>query len=355
MPKVNILMDGDKVCIAWFKKKIKKFILSTLVEPVEGGTITGAGTYNEGTVVTVEATPNPDYDFDHWEGDIQSKWSGLGITLFSTNNNMRALSQSFGEQVDNLLANGFTQLRIDIPTWGNIADLEISKSAVAIAVAKGANVIWGVGASIEKLTTASNWPDYRQAILDAAQWAQDNGVYEFQIGNEEEAHVDGTTMTTVQIIANLKAVAAEVKAIFTIGKISYGVQYGYENDWISVGKGEIDILAINVYSYAAMEWKTRITNMINAFGADGTYITEFGPSYISLDDYSTDEAVQAAAVTEMIDYIRASGMKRAIFFCYYDDSRPFGPEGFGVLKTDGTYRLLWQSLINSVQAGDING
>ena len=39
-------------------------------------------------------------------------------------------------------------------------------------------------------------------------------------------------------------------------------------------------------------WKTEIDNLINAFGADGAYLTEFGPSYISLNDYSTDEAVQ---------------------------------------------------------------
>jgi len=64
-----------------------------------------------------------------------------------------------------------------------------------------------------------------------------------------------------------------------------------------------------------------------------------------LDDYNTDEAIQATAVTEMIDYIKASGMTRAIFFCYND--APW-LSGFGALKDDGTYRLLWdQALLNS--------
>jgi len=77
-------------------------------------------------------------------------------------------------------------------------------------------------------------------------------------------------------------------------------------------------------------------------------LTEFSLSSVSLDTYSTDEAIQAVGVTEMIDYIKASGMTRAFFFCYYDDSGPFGPEGFGALKDDGTYRLLWnQALLNS--------
>jgi hypothetical protein len=77
-------------------------------------------------------------------------------------------------------------------------------------------------------------------------------------------------------------------------------------------------------------------------------LTEFSLSCVSLDTYSTDEAVQAAAVTEMIEYIKSSGMTRAIFFCYYDDSRTSGSVGFGVLKTDKSHRLLWnQALLNS--------
>ena len=67
MATKDILMDGDKVCIAWFKKMIKKYTLTTKAEPSEGGTVTGAGTYNEGTMVTVEAIPNEGYEFDHWE------------------------------------------------------------------------------------------------------------------------------------------------------------------------------------------------------------------------------------------------------------------------------------------------
>jgi hypothetical protein len=60
---------------------------------------------------------------------------------------------------------------------------------------------------------------------------------------------------------------------------------------------------------------------------------------------SEDEAVQAAGITEMIDYIEASGMKRAFFFCYKDT---WYQPGFGIVKADGTYRLLWnQALLNT--------
>jgi len=291
-------------------------------------------------------------DTEDPETENPQKWSGLGMHIFPTSDNTWGLSSSFEERVDELLANGFTQLRIDVTYWAEASAVAISKSAVAIAVSKGAEVIWGVGSGASTIT-ATNWLGYRQAILDNAQWAQDNGVYEFQLGNEEEVHVDGTTMTGEQMIINLKNVAIEVQEIFTNGNISYSFGWTYEDDWIAAGRGDIDIIAFNNYIggdgyYGGDGWKTTIDNLVAAFGVGHTYLTEFGPSYSALEDYSTNEVVQAAAVTEMIEYIKASGMERAIFFCFYDDSLPFGPEGFGVVKDDGNYRLLWnQALLNS--------
>lgn len=272
------------------------------------------------------------------------KWSGLGMGLFSAFD-----STVFNNHVDILLNNGFTELRIDIPDYQDTIWLEQSKATVTRTIAKGAKVIWGISSNalnnIDYTITAENWPTFRQAILDAAQWAQDNGVYEFQLGNEEEYHVDGTTMTIPQTIINLKSVATDVQVIFTNGNVSYSCWQNTIDDWIVAGKGDIDILASNVYmggngSYDEI-WKTRTTNLVNAFGADGTYITEFAPSYSSLDDYSTDEAVQAAAISEMINYIRASGINRALFYTWWGDT-------FGVVKTDRTCRQLWnQALLNT--------
>ena len=123
--------------------------------------------------------------------------------------------------------------------------------------------------------------------------------------------------------------------------------------WIAAGKEDIDILATNLYmggngTYSSERYKATIDKLLVAFGVDGTYLTEFGPSWTSLANYSTNESVQATSVADMLDYIKSSGIKRAVYFCYYDDSRQFGPTGFGALKTDKeTYRELWDSLINS--------
>ena len=294
-----------------------------------------------------ENTEEPVEDNPPISSTDYTKWSGLGMMIRSTNN-----TSEFDGYVDTLLANGFNKIRIDIATWNSVSQVARTKDAAIRAIAKGADVIWGLNqwnGGIEypqhPPITAANWGDYRTAILNAAQWAEDNGVYEFQIGNEAGNNIDGTTMTIDKLIANLKSLATEVQAIFTNGNVSYSCLTTYIPNWIAAGKGDIDIIASNVYmggnGVYSDNWKTRIDNLVNAFGVNGTYLTEFAPSYSSLGDYSTDEAVQAEAVTEMIEYMKASGIKRALYYCWHDYSDGY----FGVMKNDGTYRLLWKKAL----------
>ncbi len=288
---------------------------------------------------TVNAEP-PSGDLGIQENTEEpEKWSGLGMGLYS----------SQASYVDTLLTNGFTELRIDIPDYQNTSWLTGSKDALPGIIAKGAKVIWGVCCGSVNTITAANWPAFRLASLDAAQWAQNNGVYEFQLGNELEGKNDGTTLTNVQLIENLKSLATEVQAIFTRGNISYSCFHSNIDDWVSAGKGNIDLLASNVYRVWGVRntpnsWKDAIDTLVSGFGADGTYLTEFNLSSTGLEYYSVDESVQATALTEMIDYIKASGMNRAIYYVWKDD----GEHHFGVVKADGSYRLLWnQALLNT--------
>ncbi len=265
------------------------------------------------------------------------KWSGLGMHIYP----------AWESYVDTLLANGFEELAMGVADYEDATYLSTSKASVINIIAKGARVSWGITCGTVNTITATNWGAFRTAVLAGAQWAQDNGVFEFRIGNELEYHHDNKTLTTAQLIINLKSLATEVQAIFTNGNISYSCGQGFINDWAAASKGDIDIIASNIYMGGTtfdVSWKTNITNLVNAFGTDGTYLTEFNLSWSSLDDYSTDETVQATALTEMINYIKASGMTRAFYFAWKDD----GAAHFGVMKADGTYRLLWnQALLNS--------
>src|SRR5665648_933378 len=276
-------------------------------------------------------------DTEEPETENPQKWSGLtGFVEWYG---------SVAGAAGTWLANGFTEAR-DVRNYLDTANVNGSKAAVIAAKAKGINFIWGVGSGGTTIT-ANNWPNFRQAILDAAQWAQDNGVYEFQLGNEEELHVDGTTMTVAQIIANLKDVATDVKKIFTNGNVSYSMSWDNEI-WRATGKGDLDIIGLNVYKGSDIVtfddyWKEQISDNYNKFGSE-MYISEFNVSATNIEHYSTDEAVQAAGITEMIDYIKNIGIERALFYSWHDYSGGL----FGVVKADGTYRLLWnQALLDS--------
>src|SRR5665648_573214 len=268
------------------------------------------------------------------------KWSGLtGFTAWHDHIN---------DYADTWLANGFTEVR-GLYDYQDTVNVNGSKAAVIAGNVKGLKFIWGVSSN-PTVITAENWVNFRQAILDAAQWAQDNGVYEFQLGNEEELHVDGTTMTVAQIIANLKDVATDVKKIFTNGNVSYSMSWDNEI-WRATGKGDLDIIGLNVYKGSDIGtfddwWKEQISDNYNKFGSE-MYISEFNVSATNIEYYSTDEAVQAAGITEMIDYIKNIGIERALFYSWHDY-----PGGlFGAVKDDGTYRLLWsQALLNSGSA-----
>jgi hypothetical protein len=277
---------------------------------------------------------------------INGKWSGLQMCLYPWWD-----TDICDAQVDTLLANGFTELRFNAMSWLWPEYDKMAKAAAIRAIAKGAKVIWGNGPN-SQIITASNWASYRTTTLDLAQWAQDNGIFEFQLGNELEYSVDNTTMTWNQLVANIKVLATDVQAIFTRGNVSYTCGQLHISRWVSAGKGDLDILASNIYRKTGSgdkPWMNYIDSLVSTFGPTGTAITEFGPHGDSLDAWSTDETVQSVATNEMLDYIKASGITRAFYFTYgyrYE---------FGCLKSEnGPYRLLWNTLTSGTSTSAPN-
>lgn len=245
----------------------------------------------------------------------------------------------FNGYINDLKDNKIFNIREGLTDYTNSELLTISKECVLSAINSGMNVVWGVYATS---LTAANWADYEVAVLDAAAWAETNKVYEFQIGNELEYYVDGITLTVEQLITNLKLLATAVKAIYTRGKISYSCAHNYINSWASAGKGDLDFLASNIYMGGLTfddTWKTEVNTLINTFGDAGCYLSEFSLSYISLDSYSTDEFIQSQKISEMLEYIKSSGISRAYFFEYIHNN-------WGARKETGIiYRQLWDVLI----------
>jgi hypothetical protein len=56
--------------------------LTSEIYPSSGGTVSPAqGSYEKGVVVQIEATPNPGYRFDHWEGSLSGTSSNAQLAM----------------------------------------------------------------------------------------------------------------------------------------------------------------------------------------------------------------------------------------------------------------------------------
>jgi hypothetical protein len=244
--------------------------------------------------------------------------------------------------IDTLLSKNIKYLRM-VEGWDIEDRSDLNRAAAISATTKGADVLFGVAYTAP--ITAANWSAYRAECLEAAAWAQTNGMYEFCIGNEEESKVDGTTMTAAQMIVELKSLATDVQAVYTRGNVTYATYAAYVASWVAAGKGDIDIVSANLYmgdTSFYQVWEIDAKLLIDTFGAGGTYLSEFAPSSTTLDSYTTNEGTQATAVLNMLKYIESIGITRAYFYMYNGDD-------FGALKSDGvTYRQLWDVLSNAV-------
>jgi len=59
----------------------QQYTLTTSINPSGAGTVSGAGTYDQGTDVRVTATPNPGYTFSSWSGDASGNSNPITITM----------------------------------------------------------------------------------------------------------------------------------------------------------------------------------------------------------------------------------------------------------------------------------
>ena len=57
------------------------YSLSTSSSPSNSGTVSGDGTYNSGSTISISATPSNGYQFSHWSGDASGSSNPLSITI----------------------------------------------------------------------------------------------------------------------------------------------------------------------------------------------------------------------------------------------------------------------------------
>ena len=73
---ISITLNTDTSLNALFRALVQYTLTITAGE---GGNVTDGGTYDEGTEVTISATPNEGYEFIRWEGDFSINLSLIHI------------------------------------------------------------------------------------------------------------------------------------------------------------------------------------------------------------------------------------------------------------------------------------
>ncbi len=76
---LSVKMDSDKKVVASFKKIV--YPVGANAEPLNGGTVSGGGTYDAGSQRSLTATPNPGYRFDRWGGSLTGAANPISFLL----------------------------------------------------------------------------------------------------------------------------------------------------------------------------------------------------------------------------------------------------------------------------------
>ncbi|MBR5725408.1 MAG: leucine-rich repeat protein, partial [Muribaculaceae bacterium] len=106
-PTYSFTVTENASCVAYFRAN--SYTISVSVNPTEGGTVSGAGTYNHGTTCTLTATANEDYSFTNWTKDG---------TVVSTDAIYSFTVTGSGTYVANFSQNAFTISASAIPVIG---------------------------------------------------------------------------------------------------------------------------------------------------------------------------------------------------------------------------------------------
>lgn len=122
---ISVNYDNYLITAYFVKSEDKKYSLSTVAIPSNGGTTSGDGTYNENELVTVSATPKQGYEFSRWsDGGAQSH-----SVLMNSNKTLTAYFDAYSTSGENLFEGA------------NLTDKSYWESEGGVSVLVGAGVV----------------------------------------------------------------------------------------------------------------------------------------------------------------------------------------------------------------------
>lgn len=265
-------------------------------------------------------------------------WAGI---------NYNSTSATDATDLPYLYALGFRKLRMLIIACDSAGAKATWRAKCLLAKSYGfPYIIYGVSANGSAFNplTAANWASYVAQVESEADYCEANGICdEFQIGNEEELHIDGTTLTGTTLRSNMRTLATDIQARFS-GVVSLSASWSNEGTvgWISDNNiGDLDKIGINIYSLNAYDdknFKGPIQNLQTAFTTKA-YVSEWG-LYSSWASVPTDVETQTLRVTARQKILNDISIPSAYFYNWISSN-----DQFGLKHTSGAYRQMFNALM----------
>jgi hypothetical protein len=163
------------------------------------------------------------------------------------------------------------------------------------------------------------------------------------------------SLTIPQINAKLRQLATDVKAVYTLGQVSYGCFNNQINggtraydDWIANGLGSLDTLSIHPYGNVNLATISisnggyaYIAEMVTAFGSR-VYISEFNIDASSTNNSGITEAKAMAWMQSFWTTIVNSGIQKALIYEWCEYLSTLKTDyGYSQLRPDGSLHTQW--------------
>ena len=162
-----------------------------------------------------------------------------------------------------LKVSGINCLRLAYNGFNNPDTNALALRAKAQGIAPIVGGDWGV-------LSPSQLPTYDAGAIAEAKWAEQNGISQLGLGNEQESRLSGITQDEwAKHVADL---AVQVHAVYK-GKVSYEINSDFLPLWQKNGLGGLDLLGLNVYCGAGCN-ADRISSAIQSFGVSHVYVSE---------------------------------------------------------------------------------
>lgn len=167
--------------------------------------------------------------------------------------------------------------------------------------------------------------------------------------------VNAISMSLATLNANIRQLATDVKAVYSLGKVSYGCFNNTVNgvsaysDWIANGLGGLDLISIHQYPGVITTGGGYVkplgpdpASMVAAFGSK-CYVSEFGLSGSSTNFAAMPTETAVNGMRTLYASLKSTvGM--ALVWAFSGDLD--ADNKFAMRNTDGTFNPVWDILLN---------